>query len=64
MPPASAGKSTAHNRYQEWNKVGVSEKHRKTALQEYDQLRGIEWRWLAMDGAITLITPKQAGFLR
>ena len=46
-------KSSAHRRFQEWEQAGVFAKLWKLGLQEYHHLRGIEWRWQAMDGAMT-----------
>ena len=46
-------KSTAHDRYQEWKGAGVFEQLWEAALKEYDALQGIDWEWLAMDGAMT-----------
>ena len=46
-------KSTAHDRYLEWKQAGVFEALWKDALQEYEALQGIHWKWLAMDGAMT-----------
>jgi transposase len=46
-------KSTAHDRYRDWKKAGVFAKLWVAALQEYDALKGIDWEWLAMDGALT-----------
>lgn len=45
--------STAHDRFQEWVKAGVFMELWKAGLTEYDQLKGIDWAWLSMDGAIT-----------
>jgi hypothetical protein len=42
-----------HSRYLEWKQAGVFEKLWKAALQDYDALHGIQWEWLAMDGAMT-----------
>lgn len=46
-------KSSAHRRFQEWVQAGVFAQLWEAALQEYDALHGIEWRWQAMDGAMT-----------
>jgi transposase len=46
-------KSSAHRRFQEWEAAGVFQKLWKLSLEEYDALRGIDWRWQAMDGAMT-----------
>ena len=44
--------STAHRRFQEWNKAGVFERLWAQGLAEYDELKGIEWQWQALDGAL------------
>lgn len=46
-------KSAAHRRFQEWVEAGVFARLWEAALHEYDALHGIEWRWQAMDGAMT-----------
>ena len=45
--------STAHLRFQQWTQAGVFAKLWEQGLTEYDELKGINWRWQAMDGAIT-----------
>jgi transposase len=45
--------STAHRRFQEWTEAGVFEKLWMCGLQAYDELKGIDWSWLSMDGALT-----------
>ena len=45
--------STAHDRFQEWVKVGVFEKLWEAGLTAYDQLKKLDWSWLSMDGAMT-----------
>ena len=45
--------SSAHRRFQEWTAAGVFVTLRATGLQEYDELKGLDWDWLAMDGAMT-----------
>jgi len=45
--------STAHARFQEWERAGVFLQFWKNGLQEYDDLRGLDWKWQAMDGAMT-----------
>ena len=46
-------KSSAHRRFQEWVQAGVFENLWEQGLQEYDALKGLDWQWLAMDGAMT-----------
>lgn len=45
--------STAHDRFQAWVEAGVFLKLWQAGVQQFDELCGIEWDWLAMDGAMT-----------
>ena len=45
--------STAHLRFQEWVKAGVFRKLWRKSLIRYDQVKGIDWSFLSMDGAMT-----------
>jgi transposase len=45
--------SSAHRRFQEWTAAGVFKKLWGRGLEEYDELKGIQWRWQSMDGAMT-----------
>ena len=45
--------SAAHRRFQEWTEADVFVALWEQGLVEYDALQGIDWAWLAMDGAIT-----------
>ena len=45
--------SSAHRWFQEWCKAGVFLKFWELGLWEYDKLKGIDWSWLSMDGAMT-----------
>lgn len=44
--------SSAHRRFQEWTEAGVFEEFWRRGLLRYDELRGIDWEWLALDGAM------------
>lgn len=44
--------STAHDRFQQWVEQGVFLKFWKAGLLEYDELKGLDWSWLSMDGAM------------
>ena len=44
--------STAHDRFQEWVAQGFFEKLWKAGLLEYDELVGIDWSWVSVDGAM------------
>ena len=45
--------SSAHRRFQEWVGAGVFHRLWAQGLAAYDDLVGIDWAWLAMDGAMT-----------
>jgi transposase len=45
--------SSAHRRFMEWTKAGVFEEFWRRGLLAYDEFIGIDWSWLAMDGAMT-----------
>lgn len=45
--------SSAHRRFQEWTEADVCVALWEQGLVEYDALQGIDWAWLAMDGAMT-----------
>jgi len=42
--------STAHLRFQEWRTAGVFLNFWKLGLKEFDEVKGIDWDWQAMDG--------------
>ena len=45
--------STAHDRFQEWVKAGVFLRLWQAGVTQFDELKGIEWEWMSMDGAMT-----------
>src|SRR5262249_30458954 len=45
--------SSAHRRFQEWIAAGVFHQLWALGLEEYDELKGLEWAWQSMDGAMT-----------
>jgi transposase len=45
--------STAHDRYQEWVQAGVFLKLWQAGVAQFDELKGLDWEWLSMDGAMT-----------
>ena len=40
-------------RFQEWEQAGVFQEIWRQGLLEYDEVVGIDWSWLAADGAMT-----------
>jgi transposase len=57
--------SSAHRRFPEWVETGVFERFWREGLLQYDELKGIDGSWLALDGAMTKAslagTKKRAG---
>lgn len=45
--------SSAYRRFREWIGAGVFDAFWRRGLLEYDELKGIDWSWLALDGAMT-----------
>jgi putative transposase len=45
--------SSAHRRFQEWEQAGVFAEIWRQGLLEYDKTVGIDWAWLAADGAMS-----------
>lgn len=45
--------STAHRRFQEWCAAGVFLELWRSGLEVYEELQGLDWSWLSMDGAMT-----------
>jgi len=46
------GPSSAYRRFREWLEAGVFWEFWRQGLLAYDALAGIDWEWLAMDGAM------------
>ena len=45
--------STAHDRFQQWVAAGVFLKLWQAGVEHFDELKGVDWGWLSMDGAMT-----------
>jgi len=45
--------STAHARFQEWVAAAVFLKLWQVGVKQFDELKGLDWAWLCMDGAMT-----------
>ena len=45
--------SVAHDRFQEWVQARVFEEFWRRGLLMYDEIKGINWKWLSLDGAMT-----------
>lgn len=45
--------STAHDRFQAWVQEGVFLRLWQAGIERFDELIGIDWAWLSLDGALT-----------
>jgi transposase len=45
--------SSAYRRFREWLEAGVFLEFWRRGLLAYDERKGIDWKWLSMDGAMT-----------
>jgi putative transposase len=53
VPREYGSGKTLHRYFQRWTRAGVFKKLWKSGLEEYAELKGIDWKWQAADGAIT-----------
>jgi transposase len=53
VPGEFGSGSTLHRRFQAWARRGVFKRVWRLLLKEYEELRGIRWRWQALDSATT-----------
>jgi putative transposase len=53
LPRSLGAASTVHDRFQEWRAARVFERLWQAGLVTYETLKGLEWEWQAMDGAMT-----------
>lgn len=48
-----AKSSTAHTRFQEWVHDGFFARLWEASLLDYDELKGLDFEWMSLDGAMT-----------
>ncbi len=53
VPAVYGSGKTVHRYFQRWVRAGVFKRLWQAGLYEYDELKGIAWRWQAADGAMT-----------
>ncbi len=46
-------KSTAHERFQQWRTAGLFLRLWQVGVESFDEVVGVDWDWLSMDGAMT-----------
>lgn len=52
LPRCLGAPSTVHDRFQLWVELGFFEHVWELGLEQYAEEVGIDWEWMAMDGAI------------
>lgn len=52
LPRCLGASSTMHDRFQLWVEQGVFERMWELELEQYAEEVGIDWQWMAIDGAI------------
>ena len=45
-------KSTAHDRFSQWVAAGVFVQLWQAGVAQFDELQGIDWAWVSMDGGL------------
>ncbi|BCX05818.1 MAG: hypothetical protein KatS3mg053_3756 [Candidatus Roseilinea sp.] len=53
MPKEYGSGKTVHRYFQRWVQAGVFKRMWQAGLAEYDEVKGIAWKWQAGDGAMT-----------
>ncbi len=52
-PARYARSSTSHDRFQEWMEAGFFARLWEASLLDYDEMHGLDFEWMALDGAMT-----------
>jgi transposase len=60
LPREYGSGSTGHRYFQAWVRAGVFRRLWRVCLQEYDELKGVDWRWQSVD-SVTVSAPVQGG---
>ena len=54
LDPARYAKgTTSHARFQEWLEAGFFARLWEASLLDYDEMHGLDWEWMSLDGALT-----------
>lgn len=52
-PTRYAKSSTAHDRFLEWLQAGFFARLWEASLLDFDEIKGLDFEWMALDGAMT-----------
>lgn len=61
IPEKYGSKSTIHEHFQKWVQARVFQRMHQMNVEGYDELKGIQWDWQSMDGALIVAPTRQAG---
>ncbi len=61
IPKCYGSKSTIHEHFQKWVSAGVFDQIFQMDLEEYEELKGIDWDWESMDGSLLQAPVRQEG---
>jgi len=53
VPREYGSSSVIHRYFQQWTMAKVFRRMRQSGLMEYDELKGLQWKWQSVDGATT-----------
>jgi putative transposase len=53
LPRAIGASTTVYDRFRAWDRAGVFTRLWVAGLAEYDEVVGIDWQWLSVDGVMT-----------
>ncbi|CAG0936243.1 hypothetical protein TFLX_05109 [Thermoflexales bacterium] len=60
LPKEFGSGKTAHRYFQRWVRAGIFLRMWQAGLTEYDEFKGLAWKWQAADGAMTTHRPTPA----
>lgn len=61
IPKCYGSKSTIHEHFQKWVSAGVFDQIFQMDLEEYEEVKGIDWDWQSMDGCLLQAPTRQEG---
>jgi transposase len=63
LPREYGSGSAAHEHFQKWTRAGIFSKLWRLCLLEYDDRKGIDWKWQSLD-SVTVSAPVKGGIKR
>lgn len=53
IPHNLGAPSTVHDRFKQWQEAGLFKRLWQKGVAEYDDKKGLDWKWQCMDGAMS-----------